>query len=338
MKEVFRQTVAQALAEVPAKMLVTLQPGEEPQQERLPSGRGRVTVYKVAEGVEAALELYLAEEVPCRHDPAARVLEVDHCRQGRIGWAMGQGEAIYFGRGDLCCHTLRCCAGSRMVLPLGCYEGIALRFDWEKLETHWPSLLKEAGVTIEGVAAQCRAPGVYPQSAVIDGIFHVLHDLPQQYLPAYLRLKAQEVLLFLSRMKPVAGASRYALRQAALMKEVREELVAHLDQRITIETLAKKYLMNTSTLKEAFKAVYGMPIASYMKAYRMQQAMHLLRQSEDSIAAVARQVGYESQGKFSRAFQAYTGCLPTQYRRSNGTDCLRQTGAFLEEENGDYDI
>src|SRR5699024_4513091 len=119
-------------------------------------------------------------------------------------------------------------------LPLGCYEGIALRFDWEKLETHWPSLLKEAGVTIEGVAAQCRAPGVYPQSAVIDGIFHVLYDLPQQYLPAYLRLKAQEVLLFLSRMKPVAGASRYALRQAALMKEVREELVAHLDQRITI--------------------------------------------------------------------------------------------------------
>lgn len=29
----------------------------------------------------------------------------------------------------------------------------------------------------------------------------------------------------------------------------------------------KAYLINTSTLKEVFKAVYGLPIATYMKEY-----------------------------------------------------------------------
>ena len=33
--------------------------------------------------------------------------------------------------------------------------------------------------------------------------------------------------------------------------------------------------MNTTTLKSVFKAVYGMPIASYMKEYRMKLASNI---------------------------------------------------------------
>lgn len=50
-------------------------------------------------------------------------------------------------------------------------------------------------------------------------------------------------------------------------------LTEHLDQRFTIDELSKRYLINTSTLKEVFKTVYGLPIASYMKEYRIRQAM-----------------------------------------------------------------
>ena len=103
--------------------------------------------------------------------------------------------------------------------------------------------------------------------------------------------------------------------QTELIKEIRQQLTEHLEQRFTIEELSKQYLINTSTLKEVFKAVYGLPIATYMKEYRVHQAMKLLRETDATIADIAAQVGYETQGKFSKAFKDVTQVLPTEYRK-----------------------
>ena len=103
--------------------------------------------------------------------------------------------------------------------------------------------------------------------------------------------------------------------QTELIKEIRQQLTEHLEQRFTIEELSKQYLINTSTLKEVFKAVYGLPISTYMKEYRVHQAMKLLRETDATIADIAAQVGYETQGKFSKAFKDVTQVLPTEYRK-----------------------
>ena len=58
-----------------------------------------------------------------------------------------------------------------------------------------------------------------------------------------------------------------------------------------------------------------MPVASYMKQYRITKAACMLRESDLSIAAIARAVGYESQSKFSAAFKDIMKILPTDYRR-----------------------
>lgn len=58
-----------------------------------------------------------------------------------------------------------------------------------------------------------------------------------------------------------------------------------------------------------------MPIASYVKEYRIQQAMKLLRETNDNIAVIAEKVGYETQGKFTKAFKERGLMLPTEYRR-----------------------
>ena len=61
--------------------------------------------------------------------------------------------------------------------------------------------------------------------------------------------------------------------------------------------------------------MYGLPIASYMKEYRIRQAMKLLRDTDATIAEIAAQVGYETQGKFSKAFKDIADMLPTEYRK-----------------------
>lgn len=283
-------------------------------------GKGKIETFPVFPGVEVSLHQYLAERVEFHHKAADSVLGIDHCRKGRIGWNMRGGAAVYLGAGDLCLHSLASCADSEMTLPLGYYEGMAVTADLRALKANCPEILREAGFDGERLYQKFCAGGSplgIPSNGAIDAVFAPLYGLPEPLRIPYFKLKAQEILLYLLQLEPSEekGLTQYAPPQTESIKEIRDFLVEHLDERFTIEELAKKYLINTSSLKSVFKAVYGMPIASYMKEYRMRQAMKLLRETDDSIAAIAEKVGYETQGKFTKAFKETAQVLPTEYRK-----------------------
>lgn len=101
----------------------------------------------------------------------------------------------------------------------------------------------------------------------------------------------------------------------AVIRKIHDRLTEDPGKRYTIDELAREYLINTAALKTTFKAVYGMPVASYMKQYRMKEAAKMLQETDQSIADIARSVGYESQSKFSAAFKDIMKTLPTDYRR-----------------------
>lgn len=103
--------------------------------------------------------------------------------------------------------------------------------------------------------------------------------------------------------------------QEEIIRRVHTYLTEHLSERITIEALSREFLMNTTTLKSAFKRVYGSSIAQHMKQHRMEAAAARLTQTQDDIAAIAKAVGYESQSRFTAAFKETYGQLPTEYRK-----------------------
>lgn len=105
--------------------------------------------------------------------------------------------------------------------------------------------------------------------------------------------------------------------QVALIHDVHEYLIQHLDEKITIEMLSRRFHINATTLKSVFKSVYGESLAAHIKAHRMERAAELLRETGLPIAEVAQHVGYDSQSKFSSAFKAQHGVLPKEYRRSS---------------------
>lgn len=108
---------------------------------------------------------------------------------------------------------------------------------------------------------------------------------------------------------------RAEAEQVRLIREIHDYLLSHMDQRITIEGLCHLYPINPTTLKEVFKDVYGTSIAAHLKEHRLEKAARLLRETDASVAEVARRVGYESQSKFTAAFKDQYGCLPTMYRK-----------------------
>ena len=109
---------------------------------------------------------------------------------------------------------------------------------------------------------------------------------------------------------------REEAEQVKIIREIHDHLTEHMEQRVTIEELAHRYLINPTTLKTVFKQVYGNSLAAHMKEPRMEKAASLLRETELSVAEIAGQVGYESQSKFTAAFKEQFGQLPKEYRRT----------------------
>ncbi len=99
------------------------------------------------------------------------------------------------------------------------------------------------------------------------------------------------------------------------VRRVHDHLVEHLGERVTIEELSRMFHINATTLKEAFKAEYGMSIAAHTKEHRMERACSLLRESPMSISEIAKAVGFDSPSRFSSAFTERYGMRPSEYRR-----------------------
>lgn len=103
------------------------------------------------------------------------------------------------------------------------------------------------------------------------------------------------------------------------VKEVHDYISTHLDAKLTIDALAQMFHINTTTLKETFKKVYGTSLSAHMRKHRMEKAQSLLLNSTDSCEQIARAVGYQSQSRFSQVFKDAFGVLPTAYRKQKRT-------------------
>jgi AraC-like DNA-binding protein len=98
-------------------------------------------------------------------------------------------------------------------------------------------------------------------------------------------------------------------------RQAHDYLVAHQDSRITLAELAAKFHLSQSSLKLCFKALYGAPVAGYLRTVRMDTAARLLQESDLPVAEIAHRVGYEDPSRFSAAFRRHTGRRPTELRR-----------------------
>ena len=280
----------------------------------------KIETYELYPGIELSYNYFLGDRFHLHHRHASCVLTIDHCRRGRIGWKMKGELSLYFGTGDLSFHATDKCTDSEITLPLGYYEGLTISLDLPVLRDTLPELLADAGMD---VSALCQTfcgkneTAALPASPRIEHIFSEVYDLPERMKRPYLRLKCQELLLFLSMTGPAENAGFDSLHseQAETIRRIHDVMTENLKKRYTIEELSRQYHINTAALKSIFKSVYGMPIASYMKQFRIMKAAELLRMTGDSISAIASEVGYESQSKFSAAFKDIMKILPTDYRR-----------------------
>lgn len=82
----------------------------------------------------------------------------------------------------------------------------------------------------------------------------------------------------------------------------------------TLEELAGRVGASRSALADRFTHFVGLPPLQYLTQWRMQLAARLLADGAAKVAAVGRDVGYDSEAAFSRAFKKITGDPPARWR------------------------
>ena len=87
----------------------------------------------------------------------------------------------------------------------------------------------------------------------------------------------------------------------------------------TVDELADRVGLSRSALAERFAALVGVPPAQYLTRWRLQLAADMLRSGRRAVAAIAADVGYESEAAFNRAFKRELGTTPAAWRRRPAT-------------------
>jgi AraC-like DNA-binding protein len=105
----------------------------------------------------------------------------------------------------------------------------------------------------------------------------------------------------------------------------------------TLEQLASEVALSRSAFAERFSLFVGQPPMQYLAHWRMQLASEMLLGTNAGVAAVAADVGYESEEAFGRAFKRLVGDSPAAWRRRRRreeVERIQETRSIGSDESG----
>lgn len=94
-----------------------------------------------------------------------------------------------------------------------------------------------------------------------------------------------------------------------------ERLRSGSDADVSLDALASDAGLSRFHFCRAFKESTGLSPHAWLRQHRLEQAMNMLRDTEESVVSVAAALGYASQTAFAAAFRKLTGETPSDWRR-----------------------
>jgi len=89
------------------------------------------------------------------------------------------------------------------------------------------------------------------------------------------------------------------------------------DPNCSLQLMADYFSMSASNFSHYFKKTVGQNFKETLDRLRIRQAARLLRESEETLEAIAAQCGYTNLSSFIRSFKKILGTTPGQYRQTH---------------------
>ena len=112
----------------------------------------------------------------------------------------------------------------------------------------------------------------------------------------------------------VAALSREFEDGLRWMDIARDYLHAHFGEKLSLRTVAAAAGVHPVHLCRAFPRRFGVTVGEYLRALRVDYAARRLAATNEPIAAIALDAGFDSQSHLTRCFRARLGLTPAAYR------------------------
>lgn len=120
--------------------------------------------------------------------------------------------------------------------------------------------------------------------------------------------------LQLGQLEEPVGNSSLNATEIGRLRELKTYIDSNFLEDFTLLQLTRICLLNEFKLKKGFKELFGTTIFAYLRKLKMDFAARLLRDSAQSVEAIAEMLGYEHPQHFSTAFKHYYGLSPSAFR------------------------
>lgn len=284
------------------------------------TGDGVSTIYGVYPGIWVLYNDFHLTGCPPRKFGEQHMITINHCREGRIEWEISDGAYLYLAPGDVMLDS-SITENKNCSFPLNHYHGITIMIAVPEVVEQMGELLELFSIDLlrleETLALKSR-PFIMHGNPAPDHVITELYQVPETIRMEYLKVKILELLVLLKAVDPsLLGEARpyFYKTQVEKVKAIMEFITTRPEQHFTMEELASHFDISVSALKQCFRGVYGMPIYTYIRNYRMDLAASLLTQTEEPVTSIAGKVGYINTSKFSEAFKSVKGKNPLEYRK-----------------------
>lgn len=293
----------------------------------LENGKYVITEYEIFKGVKVFYNdihtSKMTSSIP-KDSLNERRYEINHCREGRFECVLRDGTVTYMEAGDFAINLISN-SSKESFFPISHYHGVTFCITPSEFDEELHLLEKMFEIDYEVVLNElCYENKLFIQRATseIEHIFFEMYKVPDDIVIGYLKVKFQELFLYLTAVKnnmSYSDRQYFAKNNIEIAKKINEYVLQNFTETITYEKLSETFHIKITTMKNCYKSIYGETINDTIIKKRLEEAALLLKNSALSITGIAIQVGYTDHSKFSNAFKKKYNLTPSEYKKISKT-------------------
>ena len=232
----------------------------------------------------------------------------------RPGVAARVAEAVRL-RAPTLRRIVSVCTGLYGLAPSGLVDG-------RRATTHWKFAKDLAdrfpAIRLEPDAIFIKDGPIYTSAGITASIDMALALIEEDYGPGLALAAARDLVVYLKRsggQQQYSEPLRFQARAGDRFADLAAWMIDHLDQDLTVETLADRAGLSARQFNRRFKTAFDAAPAHHVETLRLDAARERLIGSNASVERIADAVGFKSDDAFRRAFDRRFGLSPTDYRR-----------------------
>lgn len=215
------------------------------------------------------------------------------------------------------------CVGGFLLAEAGILDG-------RRATVHWRYAREFADryprVAVDPRPTWVQDGNIYTSAGISAGIDLALAWVEEDFGTAAALKVARELVLFLRRpggQDQVSVSLETQASHTKSMHELQVWMTEHLDQPLSVDTLADRVAMSPRNFARVFAQEFGATPGHYLVLLRVEAARRLLEQTDKSLMQVATASGFRSADVMRRAFLRALGTTPLRYRRPFQTPAAR---------------